>query len=97
MSDHRDRASYTVVLNEHVKAVLEFMQSNIPASKLIGAAEKLPEMARLLWGHFPQEPVIPMAISIYLGRADAPQPDAIESFPANSGADGDSVVAVACP
>jgi len=51
-------------VDEHLQLVLEFMQSNFPASKLIGIAEKLPEMARLLWGHFEQEPVCSLLLSV---------------------------------
>lgn len=56
MSDHRDRAEMQLVVDDNVKAVLEFMQVNIPASKLCGVADSLPQIVRLLWGHFPQEP-----------------------------------------
>ena len=45
-------------VDDHLKSVMEFMQSNIPASKLIGVADNLPQMARLLWGRYPQEPVV---------------------------------------
>ena len=55
-------AESQLVLNDHVKEVLEFMQSNIPTTKLVGVAEKLPEMARLLWGHFPQEPYMVLSL-----------------------------------
>jgi hypothetical protein len=51
-----DRAAVNLVIDEDVKAVLEFIQDKIPASKLVAVSERLPEMARLLWGHFPQEP-----------------------------------------
>ena len=53
-SNHRDRA--VLQLDEHMKAVLQFMQENVPTSKLIGVADSLPQMARLLWGRYPQEP-----------------------------------------
>jgi hypothetical protein len=52
----RDRAEMDLVVDKDVKAVLEFMQTTIPTAKLIGVAESLPQLARLLWGHFPQEP-----------------------------------------
>jgi hypothetical protein len=32
MSDHRDRAVFQ--LDEHMKSVLQFMQENVPTSKL---------------------------------------------------------------
>lgn len=44
-------------LDADVQRVLEFMQDRIPVSKLVGVSEALPQMARLLWGRFPQEPV----------------------------------------
>ena len=43
------------ILDEDLKAVLEFMQSQIPASKLLGIADALPQVAKLLWAHLPQE------------------------------------------
>jgi hypothetical protein len=45
-----------ITLDEHLRLVLEYMQQNIPTSKLVGIAEKLPDMARLLWSHYSQEP-----------------------------------------
>lgn len=33
MSEYRDRAAMQLAVDEHVKAVLEFMQANIPTSK----------------------------------------------------------------
>ena len=46
-----------LILDEEMKAVLEFMQRHIPASKLMGVAERLPQMAKLLWDRYPQEAV----------------------------------------
>ena len=67
MSNHRDRAvEMQFVIDEHVKAVLEFMQENVPASKLIGVAESVPQMARLLWDRFQQEPF--SSISLHLDK-----------------------------
>jgi hypothetical protein len=42
-----------IVIDEHAKMVLEFMQENIPASRLIGVAESLPQMARAPVGNHP--------------------------------------------
>jgi len=53
--------------DQDVKAVIGFMQHNIPTSKLVGIAERLPELAKLLWGHYPQEPFAVMQL-----RADHP-------------------------
>lgn len=46
-----------LILDEHTKAVLEFMQERIPASKLVGVADRIPQMAKLLWDRYPQEAV----------------------------------------
>ena len=34
----------------------------VPASKLAGVADVLPQMARLLWAKFPQEPCIGLGL-----------------------------------
>jgi hypothetical protein len=52
-----DRAELQLIADADVQRVLEFMQTNIPAGKLIGVANSIPEIARLLWTHHPQEPV----------------------------------------
>jgi hypothetical protein len=58
-------------VDSDVQAVLEFMQGEIQACKLVGVAEALPQMARLLWGHCQQEPVRVVSLEITcLGRAD---------------------------
>ena len=72
MSEHRDRAEMQLVADEHVKAVLEFMQSHIPTAKLIGVADNLGQMARLLWGHFPQEPCTAVALHAVLPEPSTP-------------------------
>ena len=53
----------TIKLDEHLKSVLEYMQQNIPTSKLVGIAEKLPDMARLLWSNYSQEPFSAITLS----------------------------------
>ena len=45
-----------LILDRDLKSVLEFMQSNVKVSKLIGISESLPQIARLLWEQYPQEP-----------------------------------------
>ena len=82
-----------LTLDEHVKAVLEFMQERIPTSKLVGVAEKMPEMARLLWDRYPQESVD--ALSLIVTKRCPSQPDASESVPAlEYVGDGSAVEAV---
>jgi hypothetical protein len=51
-------------VDSDLQAVLEFMQVNIPTAKLVGVAESLPQMGRLLWGHFSQEPFGPVRMRI---------------------------------
>ena len=65
---HRDR-EMQFEIDPDVQAVLEFMQGRIQACKLVGIAEALPQMARLLWNHNGQEPVHPCSLT-YLGLAD---------------------------
>ena len=45
-----------------VKKVLEFMQEQVPVSKLEGVADALPKMARLLWSRYPQEPCVSLGL-----------------------------------
>ena len=59
-----------IVTDENVKTVLEFMEANIPAERLIGVTDALPQMARLLWDHLPQEPVCPMRLSVTKPMSD---------------------------
>jgi hypothetical protein len=98
MSEHRDRAEMQLVADEHVKAVLEFMQANIPTSKLCGVADSLPQLTRLLWGHFPQEPCCVLTLNlektIRSGQERQSQSVAKESCLEQSSVGGDSAVAV---
>ena len=56
MSIHRDRAKMQLVADEHLQSVLEFMWGNVPPAKVIGVAEAIPQVARLLWANDLQEP-----------------------------------------
>jgi hypothetical protein len=79
-----------LVFDNDLKMVLEFMQDNIPAAKLTGIAETLPQMARLLWAHYPQEPVQPA--SFFLKKECNQLPlSANECAPVPRCAGGDSV------
>ncbi len=69
-------------LDEHVKSVLEFMQEKVPAGKLVGVAERLPEMARLLWDRYPQESLAAMSlVLVKTGQESQSQSVSIESSP----------------
>jgi hypothetical protein len=59
-----DRAELQLIADADVQRVLEFMQVSIQAAKLVGVAESIPQMARLLWGRFPQEPVSPIGLEL---------------------------------
>jgi hypothetical protein len=45
-----------ITIDPDAQSVLEFMQARIPVDKLVSIADSLPQMARLLWGHYPQRP-----------------------------------------
>ena len=45
-----------IQIDEDVQKVVEFMQKNLPANKLVSVAEWMPQIARLLWLQTPQEP-----------------------------------------
>jgi hypothetical protein len=76
-----------------LQSVAEFMQRNIPASKLISVAEKLREVGRLLWAHYPQEPSFGLRLSEPPLMSDLQQ-DASVSGPAAASAGGGSEVEV---
>jgi hypothetical protein len=49
--------SNSVILDDDVKAVAEFMQTKIAASRLISVADGLAAIAPLLWGRYEPEAV----------------------------------------
>jgi hypothetical protein len=67
-----------VVLDADIKAVAEFMQGNIPASKLVGVAKHLPALAKLLWGDCPQETCTPMSLFVSKPKCNRSPSSAIE-------------------
>jgi hypothetical protein len=99
MSESRSRdREMQLIADEHLQMVLEFMQSNIPMYKLVGVAEHLPEMARLLWRHVPQEPLTLLALRpIAVSMPCEIQPVATESDPDQACAGDDSVAAICAP
>ena len=52
----------TIEMNPDVQAVIEFMQATVEASRLVGVAESIPQIARLLWSDGLQEPCYPIAL-----------------------------------
>ena len=93
MSENRDRAE--LILDEDVQTVLEFMQRKIVTSRIVAVAENLPQMARLLWGHYPQESLVVCNLLPELPKASTShgkQSSATESVPVPACADDDSGV-----
>jgi hypothetical protein len=46
-----------LIIDSDVKDVAEFMQSNMPAAKLVSVASAMAALAPILWGHFDAESV----------------------------------------
>jgi hypothetical protein len=75
-----DRAAINLMVDEDVRLVLEFMQEEISATRLIGVAKALPQMAMLLWGHRQQELVITLSLVPEKPKPQSPLlPNATES------------------
>ena len=92
-----DRAAMELVLDQHMKGVVEYMENALPNNKLVAVAERLPEIARLLWGHFEQEPCVPLKLSPVKTAEQSPsQQVSTELGRSPLCADGDSVVEAAC-
>jgi hypothetical protein len=51
-----------VALDADVQAVLEFMQENVPTSKLLGVASALHAIAPILWGRYESAPIQAIAL-----------------------------------
>ena len=91
-----DRAANNLVIDSDVQSVLEFMQERIVAAKLIGVADVIPKMARLLWEGFPQEPCAVACLSLSKTVEQNPTLQvSIESSQAPVCERGDSVAGVA--
>jgi|SRR5579859_575562 len=93
----KKRLNKEVVMDEHVRDVLEHMQCRIPAEKLIGVAKCLPELAKLLWGHFQQEPCIGLNVCLAIAAEESQTLSvSTESSPVPGCAGDDSVAAEVC-
>ena len=53
-----------VMIDPDVKAVVEFMDRHVPTSKRMGVANRLAEVAALLWGHYDPSDVHAMRLAI---------------------------------
>lgn len=71
-----------IKMDDDLQSVLEFMQQNIRASKLVGVADKLPHMARALWSEYTQEPFRSMELESELSpsipSSERTQPSAMQ-------------------
>jgi len=72
-----------LVLDDDVKAVAEFMQGNITASKLISVASAIAALAPILWGRYAPEPITALALA-----APQPSPSLSESATSPPAANG---------
>ena len=86
-------------LDDHLKAVAEFMQTAIPASKLVHTAKALAKLADLLWSHYPQEDMVPASLlgNRLLSTLDATPQGATGYDPSRACADGGSVAEASAP
>jgi hypothetical protein len=50
-------------LDPDVNSVIEFMQRNVPCSKLVGVSSAIQKLAHPLWGHYQGENVRPLSAS----------------------------------
>jgi hypothetical protein len=64
-----------IIFDSDVKAVLEFMYLNLPASKLIGVAKSVAEFAPIFWQHYPKDSFLPAHLKMenIKSMCDSPQ------------------------
>jgi hypothetical protein len=67
-------------IDPDLKAVAEFMQGHVPASKLVHIAQNLSALAPLLWGAYQTEQVTALCLRLSAISRDGPrtQSDATE-------------------
>jgi hypothetical protein len=68
-----------ITIDDDVRAVVEFMQSSIPAARLCSVADGLHALAPLLWGHVAREEVKTIALV-----ASPISPDGRHKLPSSS-------------
>jgi hypothetical protein len=67
----------TLEIDPDLQAVVEFMQSNLPAGKLAPIARELPALASLLWGHYAPESVTALCLRTAPISADDPRTQSV--------------------
>jgi hypothetical protein len=95
-----EQAAMQLVTDEHLRSVLEFMWGNVPSENVLGVAEAIPQMARLLWATDPQEPFVPIRLevdpAVKLSACNQSLEAATESSLEKGCVGGDSVAAMTC-
>ncbi len=66
-------------VDEHVEKVIAFMQTNLPAAKLVAVANAIKELATPLWGHYEREEIVPLSLRHGLISADDQHTQSISS------------------
>jgi hypothetical protein len=62
-------------IDPDVKAVAEFMQGNLPASRLVSVASAVAALAPILWGQHQSESICSLSLqSAAFSERDAPPP-----------------------
>lgn len=85
-----------LIIDPDVKAVAEFMQSNMPASKLVSVASAVAALAPMLWGAFEAESVCALRLApsaLNGARVGHTQPDAISLVSSAGAGDGSEAAA----
>lgn len=81
-----------LIMDPDVQTVAEFMQSNLPANRLVDVSGSLSKLAEVLWGHY--ERVAAPSVQLTLPQVTSlQQPTASESPPERGSVDGGSAVA----
>jgi hypothetical protein len=85
-----------LIASEDMLLVANFMQSRLPANRLVTVARGIAALAPALWGHHPAEEIIPLRLAESI-LVDDPhiQLIATESEPAHSNADDGSALGTA--
>ncbi|ALK96999.1 MULTISPECIES: hypothetical protein [unclassified Massilia] len=63
-----------LMMDDDLKRVMEFMQCNMSASKLVGVAQAAAAMAPIIWGQYEREEVHALALQARSLNLDGSQP-----------------------
>ena len=83
-----------LLVDHDVRLILETMQRQIPMGRLISVANGVAALAPILWGHYPQDAVVPLSLAEPILIDVRPSPPAASVCdPAKAHADDDSAAA----